>query len=326
MSHRFQICAPVALLTFLASPVKAQPASFQGPVAGFVFSSASKTVRPLLGLPGSTRAAAPILNHVDAASIAPGGKWALITRARHATLVGGLSSLAPVESSVDGLIDPVDRIAWSRDGSIAVLYSSSGNLLQRVDLSGSQPVAGAPVDVSTWGQVTTLAIDPAGQQIAAGFATSGLYLFPTGQSPALLSSMAHPQAAAFDGTGQSLFVVDPDNQRILQFQSGSAFLVLVSLAQPNGPPLQPAGLAVSADGRYLLMPDSITQSVLVYEISSGSLANTLPLNFAPSRFEALSAGPVFLLNGNNRKEWLLVLDASQTPAVYFVPAGEEEAR
>jgi hypothetical protein len=326
MSRRLPVSVPAALLVLAASPMKAQSANFQGPLTGFVFSSVSKTVRPLLGLPGATLAAPPILKQVDAASIAPGGKWAFITRARHASLVGGLSSLAPAESSVSGLIDSVDRIAWNRDGSFAVLYSSSGNLLQRVELSGSQPIVDAPVDLSPWGQVTTLAIDPAGQQIAAGFATSGLYLFTAGQSPALLLSTAHPQAATFDGTGQSLFVIDPDHQRILQFPAGSAFSVFASLVQPGGPALQPAGLAVSGDGRYLLMADSATQSILVYETNSGSLANTIPLSFAPSRFEALSAGPVFLLNGNNRKEWLLVLDASGTPAVYFVPASEEEAR
>ena len=319
ISSCFRVSAPAALLLLLASPGKTQTANFQGPIGGFVFSGASKTVRPLLGLAGSTHLASPILSQVESASIAPGGKWAFITRSRRSAFVSGLDSLTPVEASVDGLIESVDRIAWSRDGSFAVLYSSSGNLLQRVRFSGSQPAADAAIDVSSWGQLTTLAIDPAGQQIAAGFAASGLYLFAAGQSPALLLSMANPQAAAFDRTGQWLYAIDPDNQRIVQFQSGSAFSVFASLVQPNGPALQPAGLAVSGDGRYLLMPDATTQSVLVYEIGSGSLANTIPLSFAPSRFEALSAGPAFLLNGNKRNEWLLVLDASQTPTVYFVP-------
>jgi DNA-binding beta-propeller fold protein YncE len=317
---------PIAFLALLPASVEAQSANFQGPIAGFVFSGASRTVRPLFGLPGATHIAAPILHQVDSASVAPGGKWAFVTRPRHATFVSGLSDLAPVESSITGLIDAADRVVWSRDGSFAVLYSSSHGLLQRVQLSTSEPTADTPVDLSPWGQVTTLAIDPAGQQIAAGFATSGLYLFTTGQSPALLLSLAHPQAAAFDGTGKSLYAIDPDNQRILQFQLGSAFSEFASLAQSNGPALTPTGLAVSGDGRYLLMTDSATQAVFVYEINSRSLANTIPLSFAPSRFEALSAGPVFLLNGNNRKEWLLVLDASQTPAVYFVPASEEVAR
>jgi DNA-binding beta-propeller fold protein YncE len=318
------IYVAIAFLSLPADPAKAQPASLHGPVAGFIFSGASRTVRPLLGIPGATHIDPPILNQVDSASIAPGGQWAFITRAGQTTLVRGLSDLAPAESSVGGLIDAVDRVVWSRDGSFALLFSSSGSRLQRVKLPGSEPLVDAPVDVSPWGRVTTLAIDPAGQQIAVGFAASGLYLFPAGQSPTLLSSMAQPTAAAFDDLGQSLFAIDPDAQRIMQFQSASGASEFASLVQPDGPPLNPTGLAVSGNGRYLMLADSATRSVLVYDTSSRSLANTIHLDFAPSRLEALSAGPAFILNGNDPKEWLLVLDASQIPLVYFVPANGEE--
>jgi DNA-binding beta-propeller fold protein YncE len=333
------VCVPIALLTSPAAPAEAQSANFQGPIAGFVFSAATKTVRPLLGIPGATHVAAPILSRVETASIAPGGKWAFINRAGHAAFVTDLSGTAPAESAIGGLevlIDAVDRVVWSRDGSFALLYSSSGNRLQRIQLSGAEPLADAPIDLSPWGKVTTLAIDPAGQQVAAGFAASGLYLFTagyttgvttgltTGPPPALLLSMAQPLAATFDGTGKFLFAIDPDAQRIVQFQSGGAVSEFVSLVQTDGPALDPAGLAVSGDGRYLVLADSTTQSVFVYDTNSRSLANTISLDFAPTRFEALSAGPVFLLNGNRGKEWLLVLDASQVPVVYFVPANVEE--
>jgi hypothetical protein len=327
MSRWYIVYVPIALLTLPAAPANAQPAGFQGPIAGFIFSGVSKTVRPLLGIPGATHSAPPILSRVDSASIAPGGKWAFITRAGHVGFVSGLSDMAPAESSIGGpdvLIDAVDRVVWSRDGSFALLYSSSGSRLQRVQLSGNQPLADGPIDLSPWGIATTLAIDPAGQQIAAGFAASGLYLFTAGQSPALLSSMSQPAAATFDGTGKFLFAIDKDTQRIVQFQSGSGISEFASLVQTDGPALNPAGLAVSGDGSYLLVADSATRSVFVYEIDSRSLANTIPLDFAPSRFEALSAGPVFLLNGNRGKEWLLILDASQVPVVYFVPANVEE--
>lgn len=322
MSRRFIIYASTlaALLTLPVRPADAQPASLTGPVAGFVFSAVSKTVRPLLGIPGATYIDQPVLNRVDSASIAPGGNWAFIARRGHATFVKGLSALAPVESSIDGLIDAIDRVAWSRDGSFAAVYSSSGNQLQRVQFSGSQPLVDAPVDLSPWGQVTTLAIDPAGHKVAVGFAASGLFLFTAGQSPTLLSSMAQPTAATFDGTGQFLYAIDPGAQRIVQFQSASGVLEFASLVQPDGSSLKPAGLAVSGDGSYLLLADSAKQSVFVYETSTRSVANTIPLSFAPSSFETLSTGPVVLLNGNDPNEWLLVLDASQVPKVYFVPA------
>jgi len=328
MSPRFiaYASALTAVLTLAVRPADAQPASLTGPVAGFVFSAVSKTVRPLLGIPGATHMEQPILSRVDSASIAPGGNWAFITTRSHGTFVKGLSALNPAEYSIDGLIDAIDRVAWSRDGSYAAVYSSSGNRLQRVQFSASQPSVDPAVDVSAWGQVTTLAIDPAGKQIAAGFATSGLYLFATGQSPALLASITQPASAAFDGTGQYLYAIDPGAQRIVQYQPASGVVEFASLVQSDGSALKPAGLAVSGDGSYLLLADSATQSVFVYEVSTRSVASTIPLSFAPSSFETLSAGPVVLLNGNDPTEWLLVLDASQVPKVYFVPASGKERR
>jgi DNA-binding beta-propeller fold protein YncE len=212
---------------------------------------------------------------------------------------------------------------WNRDGSIALLYSASANRLQRIRLSDAGPAADEPMDLSAWGPVTALAIDPAGRQIAFGVAGAGLYRFVAGQTPALLSSMAQPAALAFDATGQHLFAVDLDQQQISEFDPGSSALQFALLAQPDTPAVKPVGLAVSGDGRYLLLADSAAHTVRVYETASGALANTIPLDFAPSRFEALSSNSTFLLNGDNSNEWLLVLDAREVPGISFVPASQE---
>src|SRR5262249_22707786 len=113
-------------------------------------------------------------------------------------------------------------------------------------------------------------------------------------------------------------------QQIVEFDSGAGPLLFASLAQPDGSPGDPAGLAVSGAGRYLLLADRTARSVRVYETSSQSLANSIPLDFSPTRLEPLSTGPTFLLNGDNSNEWLLVLDARQIPGVYFVPAVQQE--
>jgi hypothetical protein len=322
---RWFISVSIAVLSLPGRPANAQSASVRGPISGFVYSRVSRTVRPLFGIPGATHIGSPVLAEVDSASIAPGGEWALIAKGGHFSFMRGLPDLAPVESSPGGLIDAVDRVLWNRDGSYALLYSSSGNRLQRVRLSDTGAIADRPVDLSPWGQATALAIDPAGQQIAFGVAGLGLYLFGPGQSPALLSSMASPAAAAFDGTGQRLYAVDLDRQRIAEFDSGSSALEFASLAQPDAPAVTPVGLAVSGDGRYLMLTDSTAQAVRVYETASRGLATTIPLDFAPSRFEALSPS-TFLLNGDNSNEWLLVLDARQLPSISFVPANREDAQ
>lgn len=313
----------LALLSLPIGLAVAQPSTFHGPVAGFVYSRASRTVRPLLGLPGAARIGSPLLNELDSASVAPGGRWALITKAGHSSFVRGLADLAPADYTTDLLLDNADRVLWNRDGSVALLYSTSANQLQRVRLSDTTAIPEAPLDLAPWGQAAVLALDPGGNRIAFGITGAGVYTFRAGESPVLVSSMEQPAAATFDNTG-ILYSVDAGQQRILQFDPASSSLEFASLVQQDGPALQAAGLAVSGDGRYLLLADRTTQAVRVYEIASRTLANTLALDFIPSRFEALSAGPTFLLNGDNGNEWLLVLDARQIPGVSFVPASQEE--
>jgi DNA-binding beta-propeller fold protein YncE len=313
-----------AFLILPARPANPQTPSISGPVAGFVYDHGSRSVRPLLGIPGATYAAAPVLSGVDWASIAPGGKWAFVAQSGGAGFVQGLSSAVPVASSGASLMPAVDRVVWNRDGSFALLYSSSSGLLQRISLSDTAVSPDAPVDLSSWGRPAALAIDPSGSQIAFGVAGAGLYLFSPGQSPAPISSMSKPVAAAFDETGLRLYAADLDQQVIVTFDSGGGPAPFASLAQADGSVLNPVGLAVSAGNRYLLLADRAMHTVLVYETASQNLANTIPLDFAPSRLEALSAGPTFLLNGDKSNEWLMVLDARQIPTVYFVPASQQE--
>ena len=318
----------LAFLVPLTGPAVAQPASVQGPVSGFVYLAASRSVRPLVGVPGSAFMGPVLLSEIDWASIAPGGRWALVTKEGCSRIVRGMSEVAPSESAVDGLIGAVDRVVWSREGNVAALYSSSQGQLQRVRFSDSEVTVDTPVTISSLGTVAVLAIDSSGRQIVLGVTGSeagGLYLLQPGQeTPVRISTVAQPVAATFDETGGRLYAFDVDSQRILEFDDGAGGFEFASPLRPGEPALNPTGLAVSGNGRYLLVVDSTTRAVQVYETASRILVNTINLDFTPTRFEPLSIAPSFLLNGDSSKEWLLILDAGQIPAVYFVPAGREE--
>lgn len=132
--------------------------------------------------------------------------------------------------------------------------------------------------------------------------------------------------AAFDGTGRRLYAIDLDQQQILEFDSGSSAMTFASLAQPEGAGVSPVGLALSGDGQYLLLADSAANAVRVYDTSTRSLADTISLDFTPTRMEALSSAPTFLLNGEDNGQWLRVLDARRFPGVSFIPANREEAQ
>ena len=314
---------PVALLAWLPGSLISQSAGFTGPVSGFVFNRSSRTIQPLNGIPGAAYTGPSVLNQVDWASVAPDGAWAFVAASGQGAFVGGLSGSSAAPLSVNGLLASVDRVVWNRSGSAAVVYSSSANQLQRVQFSAGAASADSPVDLSPWGQPSALAIDPAGQTMAFAIAGSGIYLLHAGQSPLAISSISQPGALAFDDTGLRLFAADLATQQVVVFDSHGTPSPFVSLVQSEGSVVKPVGLAVSGGGRYLLLADRASQSVLVYDLVSATLANTIPLSSAPSRLEALSSAPSFLLNGGNRGESLLILDARQLPYVYFVPATQE---
>ena len=311
-------CRLALALAIPALTANAQPGTFQAPVTGFVFSPISHTLRPIAGVRGASHLGKAVLDEVDWASPAPGGRVAVTGRSGRTEVVEGLSGSGPsaAVSPAGPLIDLVDRIAWSRDGRFAAIYSSSGGLLQRLRLGGAEVGASAPADCFPLGRVTALAIDRGGR-IAAGFAGSGLYLIEEGQSPTPISSR-QTAAIAFDDAGR-LYAIDLETRRILEFGDATGPAEVASLEDPGD-----ADLAVSANGRYLLVTGQSPPAVRVYDIHERSLVNTIPLDFAPSRLERLSADGLFLLNGDRRGEWLLVLDAADVPAVYFVPAASEE--
>jgi DNA-binding beta-propeller fold protein YncE len=171
-----------------------------------------------------------------------------------------------------------------------------------------------------------LAIDPAGAYVAFATSQRRLYLVANGQAPALLSSSLQAAVLAFDSTGERLFAADPTSQQVVVFDSGAGPTPFAPIPQTNGLALHPLGMALSAGDRYLLLAARDSQSVFIFDVGSQTLANTLSLAFAPTRFEPLSSDPSFVLNEGDRHEWLTILEGRETPRVYFVPAGEELTR
>jgi hypothetical protein len=317
----------LAVLVF-AGPqaASAQAPAFAGPVAGYIYRGDSRTIRPLQGIPGSTAVGAPLFDGIEAAAIAPGGKWAFVTKAGKRVFLRGLAGGEAVEVAVDGLMDKSDRIEWSADGSAAVLYSSAAKQLQRLRLSDSGVLVDPAEAVFLNGEISAMAVSRSGRSIALGVMgsdASGVYLWIAGGSPVRVSAALGAVAATFDATGERLYAVDMNTQRILEFESGAA-LAFASLQEADGTAVNPAGLAISPDGRSLILADRSTQTLRIYDRESRTLSNTIALDFTPSRLQALSDGRTFLLNGGDGKEWLMVLDAGPTPAVYFVPASSEE--
>ena len=137
---------------------------------------------------------------------------ALDFRRASSLFISGLGSQRGSATSVMGNTEPEpDNIVWSGDGSVAILYSRSGNWLQIVSGFPGAPAAGSRVDGSSLnGVISTVAIDVQGKRIAAGISgdAGAVYQSSDGQTFTLLGSIAKPLALSFSSDGGTVYALD----------------------------------------------------------------------------------------------------------------------
>lgn len=319
---------PGACLLLSAFLLPAQQVQLGGPVCGVIYDAPTRSLRPLLGVPGAAYLGGALVAGVDFASVAPSGKLALAVKDGQALLLTDLDRLQPAVLPLPAVLQDADRAAWAQDSSALALYSSARGWLQRVTGLDGAPVAGPPMEVSfPGGSVTLIATSHGAERIVLGVRgeiSGGLYLIPADGPPLEVASMADPGAVFFPAEGRTLYAVDRHSRRVLavhNFPPGE----VVTLLEARDGVADPVGIAVSGDGQRLFLADRSSRSVRVYEVSTRTLMAEVPLEAAPSLLQPLRGNALFLLNsGSRRGEPLFLLDARSAPAVYFVPASEQD--
>jgi hypothetical protein len=320
-------CAVAALLA--AWPVAAQVASWRGPVAGLVYDAPSRSLRPVVGFPGSSYLGTPVEADLDGAFIAPDGSAALIVQSGQASLAQGLRSASPTIVPISGIEGGADRVAWARNSSALVVFSAATRQLRRISLTGASPQVGAPVDLgSLTGDVTGLATDSDATQVVfalRGEEQAGFYAVPDGGAPFLLSATRDPGGASFATEPGALYLLDREAGRVLRFSRGiySAPETLEFSGEP-APLADPVGLAVSADDQRLFVAGGTDRLIRIYSIGTRSVLLDVPVDESPLGLSPLAATNSLFLLGDRTlaKQPIWILDARVTPSVFFVPAGE----
>ncbi len=295
------------LMLSLVSLALSQDGAIRGPVSGVVFDSATSSVRALIGVPGAAYFSDPVAAGLENAFVSPDGAWILAARN------GAILSIA-VAGGGQHVIAEADLAAasFTRASDRAAIAASGRLLLVRRDASviGLGP---AP------GPVTAMALDHSGRQlfVAVSGERAGVYLFREGEPVKDLARLANARGLAL--TESSLFVLDRDAGQVLEIRNldqGGAALFASGFEQATG-------LAMSPDGRTVLVSDAATRSISLFD-RSGASRGRIELSFTPSRLESAGESPLFLLNHRDAKHPLEVLAFQPEPAAYFVPAPEED--
>lgn len=297
-----------------------------GPVAGYLFHSPTKSIRPVFGVPGGAVLAHPIASDLRFGSVSPDGRWALVVRADAAAFLKlGIAS-APEQQKPAGLISEIDVAAWASNGQAVVLGSSSGKRIQTVRLNGSRWQIETPRDLSLLpGNLSTLAVDSSAAQIAIGMndaAQGGLYLAGKA-APALLMSAPLPVVAAFAPRGSTLYAAGSAAGVIDVFEGTSRARSL--LFAPEGGKLpEVTALAPSADGKRLLATAKDIRKLWSFDLQSAQPATRL-LESAPATLQPLAGRSWFLQTSTDKKSGpITFVTDSVSLTTSFVPVAEAD--
>jgi hypothetical protein len=303
--------------------IAAQTVSFSGPVEAFAFDLPTRSVRAVMGVPGSSSFGPAIVEDLDFGSVAPQQNYAVVLRGLQWQLAANLDSSHPSSQLLSGITSRPQGIAWSGDGSLAILYSPAGNWIQTIGGLPKQPAVGPRTDVSSLGGVlAAVASDSAGKHIAVAIAgqRSGVFLFEAAtQAFVPVLALSKPIALAFSSDGTDLLAIDASTRQlsVVNLTSLSSQTVsLDGLAEPFAVGSAPA----TSSSRLVYIASRSDQILREYDLSTQQTITDLRLNFVPTGFQEFGRNSFLVASRALAAEplWLFV-DAPQ-PAVYFVPA------
>jgi hypothetical protein len=301
-----------------------EDARLMGPAPGFVFDRPSQSIRPILGVLGSSHLGSAVAGGFEVASISPLGTFALATQSGKLYLVRNLDASQPDVTSLDDALSGASRFAWAQDGMSVGIYSAESQQAQVLRNLTKTLSVETPVDLSALdGKVSALALDGTRLLIGAASPDSGGVYMADGQSaPKLLLRTANPAALSVDTANGDLYIADRDNNQIWMVRDYAGDAVPMLFAGDRDGISSPVGVRVSA-GR-LLVASAARRSIDAFEIVTRASLAHIDLDFAPARMDALGSGQLSLLNFGGPDEPLYVLDSGANLAVYFVPAGGDQ--
>ena len=301
----------------------AQHSPLSGPVEGFVFDAPTQSFRAISGALGAASLGSVLLSGFDFGAVAPRQNYGIAYQGGQCLLVSGLDSALPSSAMISDSCNLPESVAWSGDGTVAVLYSRTGNWLQVVTGLPTQAVVNAPISVTPLGgSLSAVASDLQGARIFIGVTgnSTGVYQVQSDQSLVPVLPLAQPLALAISDTRQVLYALEGAGNQIyemsltdLSFQSW----VLTGLLNPVA--IFPALDAMRQPVLYVA--GGSDQLLVAYDAASHAASASVPLDFSPLMIEAFGVHSFLLRSRMSDTDPLWTFDdTSELPSVYFVPA------
>jgi DNA-binding beta-propeller fold protein YncE len=307
-------------VTFTIGILPAQT-PLSGPVEGFTFDLPTRGLRGIIGMLGSASLGPAVWSNLDYASVAPHKNYAIAFQEGRALIVSSLDSDQIAPATLPGSFSVPEGIAWSGDGSLAVLYSRTGNWVQTISGLPSSPNAGSPLDVSSLGTLLAVASDLRGEHIAIAMVgdSSGVFQISGDQSFRPLLSVSKPISLAFTDDGGKLYVLDGASKQLSEVSMAD----LTTQTWPVPELEDPIAVIAARDATQravIYLAGGSDRSLIAYDLSSHELIAGVSLTFQPTGIEPLGKDSYLLRPRLNTDDPLWSFRNSTQPVVYFVPA------
>lgn len=318
-------------LILLATVSWGQSGNLSGPLLGLAYDPSAQVLRPLWGIAGAATQGQPLdlgASVVAAAvSAEPGIALAGLANADRLVQVR-LAAGELTLTGVDGSYANARRLAYSRNGRIAVALYDEPRAIQVIDFSVEPITISRTIDPPAFpSTVVSLAVSDAGVVAmgtvpAEGDAESrpAVMVWVAGAaSPVTLEEWVFPAALAFSTQGQ-LAVADRDARTVTIFRDLGGANERTVVATADQGIREPLGLRFNNDDRRLLIANGSDHSIIVVELDRETpTAAILECACAPTIVEPLNGPLLFRLsNASDGPLWMLDIDPAE-PRVLFVP-------
>lgn len=299
-----------------------QQASVNGPVEAFTFDAPTRSLRPVIGIPGGAAFGPALSDNLDIASVAPLQNYGVAFQNGKCLFVTRLGSKTISSVAIAGITRYPEGILWSGNGSLAILYSLSGSWFQTIAGFPSAPVAGEVVSVSSLGgSFVALAVDTPGQQIVVGISgdNGAVYQSTGGQFTALVS-MANPVSLSFSGDGQTLYALDEaagEVKAVLMSSHGFQTLLLPGMTNP----IAIQSSTDSQNRQVLYVAGGSDRILRILDVASQQIITDVALNFKPTSVAPFGSSSFVLASRSQAANPLWLFASTPAPGkYYFVPA------
>ena len=289
-----------------------------GPQLGYFWNAADQTLRPVLGIPGSSQVGA---------SVVPAGTYV----AGAASAASGMGVLQEQDGSLDVMSLPSGQpvhlaasvavgasIRFSPNGRAALVFAPGGSSVQVVTGLNKVPAAAG---IALSGAVMDATVSDAGRVVVAISGAAGTVL------QAVNASGAASTVGSAGVLGGLSFVGSDD---VVYADASANTLTVVHNASTAPSPAQvpttallqaPKALGVSANGQWVLVANGAEPTLVRLDLTAQAAPLKLTCNCTPTLVATLAGQGAFRVTNPASGEPLWAVDAGvATPRAFFIPA------